>query len=111
MTVLGESGESSAIVRTLREMTDSSLRNAELRDRDVLIARLAVLVAIDAPQVSYLMNLASGVGGQRLAQADVEALLVAVAPLVGTAKVVAAAGKISDALGMPISLADLLARP
>lgn len=111
MSVLGESGSSSALVRTVREMTDSSLRNTDLSDHDVLIARLAVLVAIDAPQVSYLINLASGVGDTKLGPEEVESLLVAVAPLVGTAKVVSAAGLISDALGYPISVVDLLARP
>lgn len=111
MSVLGETGESSPLVRTIRENTQTSLRNTNLSDRDILMARLAVLVSIDAPQVSYLMNLASGLGGSNLDAAEVEGLLVAITPLVGTAKAIAAAEKISDALGFPISLVDLLARP
>jgi hypothetical protein len=67
--------------------------------------RLAALVAVDAPPVSYLMNLAvaSDVG---VVAEDVEQVLIGVAPVVGTARVASAAGKIARALGFAIAVAE-----
>lgn len=113
MQAFGDPDSTSPLVRAVREITAASLRNAQLSDHDVLLIRLAILISLDAPELSYLMNLASrdGQGGLALNPEEVEAVLVAAAPLVGTARVVSAAGRISDALGYPISVVDLLARP
>jgi hypothetical protein len=61
-------------------------------------------VAVDAPTVSYVLNFepAAEVG---LTVEDTQGLLVAVAPIVGTARVASAAGKLTDALGFVIDLA------
>jgi hypothetical protein len=109
MQVLGAPDGPSPLVRTIQEVTTASLRNTDLADHDILLVRLAILVAIDAPGISYLMNLA-GPAGPSLSAEEVESVLAAAAPLVGTARAVAAAEKISDVLGYPISVVDLLAR-
>jgi hypothetical protein len=69
-----------------------------------MLARLAALVAIDAPAASYLLNLepSAEVG---LTVEDAQGLLIAIAPIVGTPRVVSAAGKITDALGFVIDIA------
>lgn len=105
-TMTAEAG--SPLVRTISTMTSSSLAETALPGREVLLVRLACLVAQDASRVSYLYNLA-GSSAPALTAAEVEAVLVAAAPLVGTARVVTAAEKISEALGYPISVHDLLA--
>ena len=71
-----------------------------------MLVRLAALVAVDAPPVSYMLNLemASGVS----VEADkIEGMLAAIAPIVGSARVASAAGKMVRALGLELSLAEL----
>jgi hypothetical protein len=106
MTVTHEDG--SPLIRTIRAMTDVSVANANLADREVLLVRLACLIAGDASPTSYLYNLA-GPSAPALSVEEVEAVLVAAAPLVGTARVVIAAERISEAMAYPISVMDLLA--
>ena len=71
-----------------------------------MLVRLAALVAVDAPAVSYLLNLgvASEVG---LDAEQVRGVLAAVAPIVGTPRVTSATGKIADALDVAIEIAEL----
>jgi hypothetical protein len=70
-----------------------------------MLTRIAALVAVDAPPASYLLNAgaASDVG---VTLEDVQGVLIAVAPLVGTARVVSAAGNITRALGFAIAVAE-----
>lgn len=98
---------STPLLETLTAMTRASLANAGLPDREVLLVRLACLVATDAPRASYAYNLT---GAQTLTPGEVEAVLVAAAPLVGTARIASAADRISEALGYPISVPDQMAR-
>jgi hypothetical protein len=71
-----------------------------------VLVRVAALVAVDAPPFSYLMNL--GAASQVGIDADqIRGVLAAVAPIVGTARVASATGKIVDALNVAIEVADL----
>jgi hypothetical protein len=67
--------------------------------------RLAALIAVDAPPASSLANAGaareSGVTGD-----DIQAVMIGVAPVVGTARVVAAGGNILRGLGLAIAVAD-----
>ena len=93
------------VLDTIAGMTAVSLELSDLEAREHMIARLAALVATDAPALSYLVNAgpASGVG---VTAADVQDILVAVAPIVGTVRVVSAAGNIARALGFAIAVAE-----
>ena len=93
---------------TVVEMTAASIDRAALDDRSLMIARLAALVAVDAPASSYLLNLAAAAGVGMEAD-DVQALLIAVAPIVGTPKVVRATVAIAEALGIGLGLEEALA--
>ena len=70
-----------------------------------MLVRLGALVAMDAPPASYFMSLARQPGPGRLD--DVQGVLIAVAPIVGTARVMSAAGNIGEALGIAIDMAGL----
>ena len=71
-----------------------------------MLVRIAALVAVDAPPVSYLMNL--GVAGDLDIDPDqVRGVLAAVAPIVGTARVAAATGRIVEALAVALEVAEL----
>jgi hypothetical protein len=91
------------VLNTLAEMTAVSVANGTLNAREHMLARLAALVAVDAPTASYVLNFgpSADVG---LTLEDAQGLLVAVAPVVGTARVVSAGANITDALGFVIDV-------
>ena len=70
-----------------------------------MLARLAALIAVDAPPVSYVAN-AAAVTDAGLTIDDVQGMMIAVAPVVGTARVMAAGGHIVRGLGLAIAVAD-----
>ena len=90
------------LLDTLAAMTAASITNCELAPRELMIARIAALAAVDAPPASYLANAgtASDVG---ITFEDVQGVLIAVAPIAGTARAVSAAGNIARALGFAIA--------
>ena len=86
-------------------MTAVSLENSGLPDRELMLARVAALVAVDAPAASYAMN-AGAAMEVGVTLEDVQALLVAVAPIVGTARVVSATLKLAEGIGFVIGLVE-----
>jgi alkylhydroperoxidase/carboxymuconolactone decarboxylase family protein YurZ len=81
------------VLESLVAMNLNSLEGSGLDERTYFLVRLAALVAMDAAPVSYLMNLglAADVG---VTLEEVQGTLVAIAPVVGSARVASAAGKI-----------------
>jgi alkylhydroperoxidase/carboxymuconolactone decarboxylase family protein YurZ len=94
------------ILDLLATMTAASIDASGLDQQSFMLVRLAALVAVDAPPASYLLNLgaASEIG---INEEQVRSVLAAVAPIVGTTRVVSATGNIARALGLAIELADL----
>ncbi len=90
---------------TLLVMTAASLDNSDLGAREFMIARLAALVAVDASAASYALN-AVPAADSDITLDDVEDILAAVAPIVGTARIVSAAANIAEGLGFVIALAE-----
>ena len=101
-----ESASGTPVLDLLESMTANSVAASGLDPQTLMVARIAALVAVDAPSVSYLLNLgaASEVG---LDAERVRGVLAAVAPIVGTARVASATGKIVDALDVAIEVAEL----
>ena len=87
-------------------MTAVSIDASSLDQQSLMLVRLAALVAVDAPPASYLLNLAAA-GEMGVEEEQVRGVLAAVAPIVGTTRVVAATGNIARALGIAIELADI----
>jgi hypothetical protein len=101
--------EEAPLLDTLAAMTAASFEECDLAPRELMLARIAALAAVDAPPASYLANAgtASDVG---ITLEDVQGVLIAVAPIVGTARTVSAAGNLARALGFVISaIADEIA--
>ena len=90
---------------TLLVMTATSLENSDLSPREFMIARIAALVAVDASAASYALN-AIPAADSDIDLDDVEDILVAVAPIVGTARVVSATANIAEGLGFVVALAE-----
>ncbi len=93
------------LLDTVMEMTASSIANCGLDDHTLMVVRLAALAACDAPPASYLMNLEAAVESG-LTLEETRGVLTAIAPIVGTPKVVTAAGAIAEALGFALDLAE-----
>jgi hypothetical protein len=88
------------------KMNADSIEAADLDPRTLMLVRIAALVAVDAPPMSYLANL--GIAGEMDVELeDVQSVLMAVAPIVGSARVVAATGSMVKA-GLVAGLAGEL---
>jgi len=94
------------VLDLLASMTADSIAASSLDPATLGLVRIAALVAVDAPPVSYLLNLAAA-GEIGIDVEQVRGVLAAVAPIVGTARVVSATGKIADALEVAIEVAEL----
>ena len=94
------------VLDLLASMTADSIAASSLDPDELMLVRIAALVAVDAPSISYLLNLgaADEVG---LDPERIRGVLAAVAPIVGTARVASATGKIVDALDVAIEVAEL----
>ena len=93
------------VLDTLADIIAASLEHNTLPPRELMLVRIAALIAVDAPPASYLANAGpaadSGVTGD-----DIQAVMIGVAPVVGTPKIVSSAGKILRALGLEIMAAE-----
>ena len=93
------------VLDLLAGMTAGSIEATSLDVETLMLVRVAALVAVDAPAASYLLNL--GVASELAIDAEqVRGVLAAVAPIVGTARVVAAMGKIARALEFELEVAE-----
>jgi alkylhydroperoxidase/carboxymuconolactone decarboxylase family protein YurZ len=103
---MAEQTTETPVLDLLAGMTAESVEATNLDPETLMLVRIAALVAVDAPPASYLMNLgaASELG---IGEVEVKGVLTAVAPIVGTPRIVAAAGNIVRALGFAIELAEL----
>jgi alkylhydroperoxidase/carboxymuconolactone decarboxylase family protein YurZ len=94
------------VLDLLANMTADSLEASDLDPRTLMAVRIAALVAVDAPPISYALNLeaaaATGVDAD-----DVRGVLTAIAPIVGTARVASATAAIVDALAIELEVAML----
>jgi alkylhydroperoxidase/carboxymuconolactone decarboxylase family protein YurZ len=93
------------VLDTIADITAASLEHNSLAPRELMLVRVAALIAVGAPPASYLANAAAAADSGVTAD-DIQAVMIGVAPLVGTARVVAAGGNILRALGFAIAVAD-----
>lgn len=93
------------VLDTLAAMTMDSVERCGMDDSTLLLTRIAALAAMDAPAISYLAHVDPAVRAN-LTLEQVQDVLVAIAPVVGTARVMAAAGRITEALGFAIEVAE-----
>ena len=90
------------LLETVVDMTVASVERADLDSRTLMMVRLGALAAVDASAASYVLNLVVA-SDTTLTLGEARSVLVAVAPIVGTPKVMAAAVTIGDALGIALA--------
>jgi len=94
------------ILDLLASMTADSIEASSLDAETLQLVRIAALVAIDAPPVSYVLNLEAA-GDLEIDPEQVRGVLAAVAPIVGTARIASATSKIVRALELELEVAEL----
>ena len=99
------STQGTPVIDLLANMTLASVNASSLDPEALMIARLAALAAVGAPAISYKTNfeaaVAVGIDVDRI-----RGILTAIAPIVGTARVASAAGKLAEALGLDLAELD-----
>jgi hypothetical protein len=93
------------VLDLLASMTADSLEASSLDAETLMLVRIAALAAVDAPPVSYLLNLGAA-GELDIDPERVRGVLAAIAPIVGTARVASATGKIVAALEVAIEVVE-----
>ena len=91
------------VLDTIADITAASIDHSSGSPREFMLARLAALIAVDAPPASYLAN-APALADSGLTADDIQRVMIAIAPVVGTPRVVSAAGHILRALGFVIDV-------
>jgi 4-carboxymuconolactone decarboxylase len=94
------------VLDLLAVMTAASIEASSLEPRDLMVARIAALAAVDAPPVSYAMNLEAAVDVGIDAE-QVRGILAAIAPIVGTVRIATATAAIVGALEIELEVAEM----
>jgi len=94
------------VLDLLESMTADSTEASSLDADTLMLVRIAALVAVDAPPVSYALNLEAA-GDLEIDPEQVQGVLAAVAPIVGTARVASATSKIVRSLKVELETAEL----
>ena len=102
---MADSTTETPVLDLLASMTAESITASSLDTESLMLVRIAALAAVDAPPISYLLNIgaASEVG---IDAEQVRGVLAAIAPIVGTARVASATGNIVQALEVAIEVAE-----
>ena len=93
------------VLDTLAAMTVDSIERCGLSPDMLILTRIAALAASDAPPISYAAHIDPALKTGMTA-GQLQDVLVAIAPIVGTARVMTAAGNIARALGIAIAVTD-----
>ena len=104
-TTTGERAADEPVLDVLAAMTAASLERSNLNPQTLLLVRLAALVALDAPPMSYALNLRAA-GELGVSSEQLQGVLAAIASVVGGPRIVAAAGNILRAVGIEIAVAE-----
>jgi 4-carboxymuconolactone decarboxylase len=97
--------ENAPVLEALVEMNEGNLERSGLDPEKYMLVRIAALASVGAPPASYLLNLgaASELG---VSLEDVQGTLIAIAPVIGSARVASAGSAIARGLGLAIAIAE-----
>jgi hypothetical protein len=93
------------VLDTIAAMTALSVAECDLPPAALMLVRLAALAAVDAGPASYLLNIGPAAEAG-ITLEDAQNVLVAVAPIIGTARVVSASIHIAEALELAIEVIE-----
>ncbi len=103
---MSPSTEETPLLDLLSNMTADSLASSDLDPKTLMMVRIAALAAVDAPPLSYVMNL--GVAAEAGVESEeIRSVLTAIAPIVGTARIGSAVATMVEALAITVEAAIL----
>ena len=94
------------VLDLLASMTADSIEASSLDAETLMLVRIAALAAVDAPPISYALNLEAA-SDLDIDPDQVRGVLAAIAPIVGTARIASATGNIVQALAVAIEVAEV----
>jgi 4-carboxymuconolactone decarboxylase len=103
---MSEQPSETPVLDLIAGMTAGSAAASSLDAETLMLVRIAALVAVDAPTVAYMLNLGAA-AELDLDPEQVRGVLAAIAPIVGTARVASATGKIVEGLAIAIETVEL----
>ena len=95
------------VIEALVKMTLDTMEYCGLDARSYFLVRLAGLAAMDASPYSYLLNVAAA--SEVLEPDDLRGVLVALAPVIGSARTMSAAGNMLRAFAAGMDLEEAVA--
>ena len=98
---MADASSDTPVLDLVASMTADSVAASSLSPQVLMVARIAALAAVDAPTISYAMNLEAA-GNVGLDADVVSGILAAVAPIIGTPRVASAIGKIGEVLAIEL---------
>jgi hypothetical protein len=102
---MADESEDTPVLDTIAAMTAISVAECDLPPAVLMLVRLAALAAVDASAASYLLNIGPAAEAG-ITLEDAQNVLVAVAPIIGTARVVSAGLHIAEALELAIDVIE-----
>jgi alkylhydroperoxidase/carboxymuconolactone decarboxylase family protein YurZ len=87
------------VLDVLAAMTEASVQATTLDEEQLVLTRIAALIASEAPPISYAINLGAA-GELDVDPEKIRGVFTAVAPIVGSARVATALGNIVRALAI-----------
>lgn len=93
------------VLETLVKMNEGTPEASGLDPETYMLVRIAALASVGAPPASYLVNLgaASELG---VTDEQVQGVLIAIAPVVGSARVASAGSAIAGAMGFATAVVE-----
>ena len=93
------------VLDTIIQMNEGVPERSGLDGETFMLVRIAALASTGAPPASYALNLgvASEIG---LSVEQVQGVLIAIAPVIGSARVASAGSSIAQGLGLATAIAD-----
>jgi alkylhydroperoxidase/carboxymuconolactone decarboxylase family protein YurZ len=93
------------VLAAIAKMHLDTVADSNLDERTFHLVRLAALAAVDAPPASYLVHL-SVAAESGVTLEEFQGTLVAIAPIVGSPRITAAAGNVLRGLGLAAGMSD-----
>ena len=93
------------VLEQVLQMTVDSAERSSLDDRSYVLVRLAALAATGASPAAWMVNLETA-SGSGITKEDVQGVLVAIAPVIGTARTMSAAGNALHGIRLQTALLE-----
>ena len=94
-----------SVLNALVRMHEGSLEESGLDPQTFMLVRIAALATLDAAPTSWLVNVKVG-GEVGVEPEQIVGTLIAIAPVIGTARIISAASGIIRAIGLSETLAE-----